>query len=55
MLLQQRPDRRVQLIERVEGAVPQRCVDALIRQPYRVLDQSFVARLPDAAGMMATP
>ena len=50
VLLQQRPDRRVQLIERVEGAIPQRRVDALIGQPYRVLDQRLVACLTDAGG-----
>ena len=48
MLLQQRPDRRVELLEGVEGAVPQRRVDALIGQPYGVLDQRLVARMTDS-------
>ena len=39
-----------QLIERVEGTIPQRRVDALIGQPYGVLDQRLVACLTDAGG-----
>ena len=50
VLLQQRPDRRVELIKRVEGAIPQRRVDALIGQPYGALDQSFIPSLPDSGG-----